>query len=72
MGRVGGEAPSRCVVDTGVAIAAIGDHPEATGSCVAASTKALRAIMVRGYLVIDDGQRIVDESRDKLRAPGRA
>lgn len=62
--------PVRCVVDTNVATTANGANKGAPATCVAASAKALRSVMVAGHVFIDDGGRIVAEYRVNLRAKG--
>jgi hypothetical protein len=60
--------PLRCVVDTNVAMTANGANPGAPSSCMAASAKALQAVMQDGHVFIDDGMRIVSEYRANLSA----
>lgn len=62
--------PSRCVVDTNVAVTANGANEAVGRGCVAASARALQAVMSRGHLYIDDAGRIVTEYRHDLRARG--
>ena len=62
--------PLRCVVDTNVAATANGANSAASSSCVAASARALQAVMATGHVFIDDGSRIVSEYRANLRAKG--
>jgi hypothetical protein len=63
--------PSRCVVDTNVTTTANGANQGAPASCVAASAKALKAVMDSGHVFIDDGGRIVAEYRSNLSAKGQ-
>jgi hypothetical protein len=63
--------PVRCVVDTNVATTANGANAGAPPGCVAASAKALQAVMTNGQLFVDDAGRIVAEYRQNLRAAGQ-
>lgn len=62
--------PARCVVDTNVAVTANGTHTGASAECAAACARALKRVMDEGHVFIDDGERIVDEYRNNLRANG--
>lgn len=62
--------PLRCVVDTNVATTANGSNDGAPLDCMAASAKALAAIMKSGCVFVDDGGRIVKEYRANLCAKG--
>lgn len=64
------ELPLRCVVDTNVTTTANGANGGAAASCVAASAKALQAVMAKGHVFIDDGGRILAEYRAHLSAKG--
>jgi hypothetical protein len=59
------------VVDTNVATTANSANPGAPISCVAASARALRDVMVNGHVFVDDGGRIVAEYRANLSARGQ-
>lgn len=63
--------PRRCVVDTNVATTANGANAGASLRCVAASARALRAVMAEGHVFVDDGGRIVLEYRNNLSAKGQ-
>lgn len=63
-------APTRCVVDTNVAMTANGANEGASLSCVAASAQALQGVMTTGHVFVDAGGRIVAEYRSNLRAKG--
>lgn len=63
--------PTRCVVDTNVAMTANGANEGAPATCVVASAKALQAVMAKGHVFVDDGGRIVAEYRDNLSATGQ-
>lgn len=66
--------PTRCVVDTNVAMVANGLQDGASAACVAASARALYELMTAGHVFVDDGGRIVAEYRRNLnpwtRQPG--
>jgi hypothetical protein len=59
------------VVDTNVAATANGANAAASLSCIAASARALEAVMTFGHVFIDDDGRIVAEYRANLRAKGQ-
>ncbi len=64
----------RCVVDTNVATTANGANPGAPPTCVAASAKALQAVMTKGHVFVDHGggsSKIVGEYRRNLCARGQ-
>lgn len=63
--------PVRCVIDTNVATTANGANEGAPPDCVAASAKALQAVMNRGHVFLDEGDRIVAEYRTNLSAKGQ-
>ncbi|HVJ93781.1 MAG TPA: hypothetical protein VM580_28475 [Labilithrix sp.] len=63
--------PRRCVVDTNVTTTANGANRGASAACVAASARALYAVMAKGHVFIDDGGRIVAEYRKNLNAKGQ-
>jgi hypothetical protein len=63
--------PARCVVDTNVAATANGANPGTSLECVAASARALKAVMEHGHVFIDDGGAIVAEYRRNLSARGQ-
>lgn len=58
-------------MDTNVATTANGANSGASPSCVAASARALQAVMASGHVFIDAGSRIVAEYRRNLRANGQ-
>lgn len=64
--------PLRCVIDTNVATTANGANDGAPQDCVAASAKALEAVMKCGHVFIDAGGQIVAEYRANLCAKGQA
>jgi hypothetical protein len=64
------DVPLRCVIDTNVTTTANGANAGAPLSCILASVKALRDVMVKGHVFIDDGGRIVAEYRANLLAKG--
>jgi hypothetical protein len=55
-------------VDTNVAMVASGLHDGANPACVAASARALQALMTAGHVFVDDGGLIVAEYRKNLNA----
>lgn len=63
--------PVRCVVDTNVCTTANAANPEASSGCVAASGRALQAVMSRGHVFLDVGGEIVREYRRNLHAGGQ-
>lgn len=63
--------PDHVVVDTNVATTANGQHDGASIGCVAASAVALRHVMQRGRVYVDDGGAIVAEYRNNLSARGQ-
>lgn len=63
--------PLRCVIDTNVATTANGANEGVPQDCVAESAKALRVVMERGHVFVDEGDRIVAEYRKNLRAKGQ-
>lgn len=63
--------PLRCVVDTNVATTANGANGAAPPSCVAASARALLAVVRGGHVFVDDGGRIIAEYRANLSAKGQ-
>jgi hypothetical protein len=66
--------PSDAVVDTNVAVTANGHNDGASPACVAASARALRHVMSRARVYIDDGRgrsAIVAEYRANLSAKGQ-
>ena len=63
--------PLRCVVDTNVAMTANAANPGAPQSCVHESARALRDVMRRGHVFIDDDGRILREYRANLNAKGQ-
>lgn len=63
--------PLRCVVDTNVCTTANGANGGASADCVVKSGRALKAVMDKGHVFIDDGNRIVDEYRRNLNAKGQ-
>ncbi len=63
--------PLRCVVDTNVTTTANGANDDAPPSCVAASAKALQAVIASGHVFIDDAGSIVAEYRSNLSASGQ-
>ncbi len=65
------DAPVRCVIDTNVPATANGSNDAVPATCVAASARALQAVMRRGHVFVDDGGRIVDEYRANLSARGQ-
>lgn len=69
-------APTRCVVDTNVAVTANGGNSAASVGCAASSAKALQDVMAIGHVFIDDGGRMMAEYRANLkdgqRGPGDA
>jgi hypothetical protein len=58
------------VIDTNVATTANGANDGAPQDCVAASAKALHAVMSLGHVFLDEGGRIVEEYRANLSAKG--
>jgi hypothetical protein len=65
------QAPTRCVVDTNVATTANAANPAASLDCVAASGRALQAVMRSGHLFVDQGGLVVAEYRANLSAAGQ-
>jgi len=63
--------PLRCVVDTNVPATANAANPSAPVECVAASAKALEAVMKRGHVFVDAEGQIMMEYRANLRATGQ-
>lgn len=63
--------PSQCVVDTNVPVTANGMNSSASATCVAASARALQAVMSSGHLFLDNAGRIVLEYRRNLHAEGQ-
>jgi hypothetical protein len=63
--------PLRCVVDTNVATTANALNVSAGAACMAASAKALQAVMKSGHVFVDDGRRIIDEHRANLSDKGQ-
>lgn len=63
--------PLRCVVDTNVATTANGANSGARASCVAASARALHAIMKKGHVFIDSERHILDEYGKNLSDRGQ-
>lgn len=63
--------PLRSVIDTNVMTTANAANPDAPASCVAASARALQAVMKKGHVFVDDGGRIVAEYRANLNAKGQ-
>jgi len=59
------------VIDTNVATTANGSNDGAPQSCVAASAKALQAVMSTGHVFLDADGRIVAEYRANLSAKGQ-
>lgn len=64
-------APTRCVVDTNVAVTANGGNPAASVGCAASSAKALQQVMANGHVFIDDGGRMMAEYRTNLKIGGQ-
>lgn len=62
--------PLRCVIDTNVAVTANGANDDAPPDCVAASARALRAVMRKGHVFLDADRRILKEYTDNLSARG--
>jgi hypothetical protein len=58
------------VIDTNVMTTANRANAAASESCIAASARALQAVMAGGHVFIDHGGRIVAEYRQNLRARG--
>ena len=63
--------PTRCVVDTNVAVTANGGNPATSVDCAASSAKALREVMATGHVFIDDGGRMMTEYRANLKLNGQ-
>jgi hypothetical protein len=59
-----------CVIDTNVAATANSKNGGVPLPCVAASAKALQAVMERGHVFLDSGGRILAEYRANLSAGG--
>jgi len=59
------------VVDTNVATTANGYNDDVPVDCVAASARALKHVMDRGHVYLDDGGAIVAEYRRNLSAKGQ-
>jgi hypothetical protein len=65
------DVPLRCVVDTNVATTANGANAATSPECMAASARALHAVMKSGHVFIDQGGLIMQEYRANLRARGQ-
>lgn len=63
--------PDFCVVDTNVPIVANGNSPQADDSLVEKCIDALLELTRRGGLVLDDGDRILEEYRRNLSLSGQ-
>lgn len=63
--------PLWCVIDTNVPVTANGSNDSAPATCVAASARALQAVMEGGHVFVDDGGRIVEEYRANLDPRGQ-
>ena len=59
-------SPSRCVIDTNVAVTANAASTDAPPGCIAASGRALANVMQGGHLYLDAGGAIVKEYRANL------
>lgn len=62
--------PLTCVIDTNVATTANGANDDAPQDCVAASARALQAVMKEGHVILDAGSLIIREYRANLSAGG--
>lgn len=63
--------PSRCVIDTNVAVTANGRHAAASPECVIATARSLQTVMVSGHVFIDDAGLILAEYRANLDSRGQ-
>jgi len=63
--------PADCVIDTNVATTANGANAGAPMSCMVESARALRQVMERGHVYVDQAGAIVREYRANLAASGQ-